>query len=147
MRFPLIIAVVLAAAAGVAAHAAVHRPAASPGRVVLVAAVKKGVSLKSVPVTGLYPHATKQLTVSVKNAAGKTIKVPSLKGKIAAVTSRPGCTGTSSNLIVSYTGKPVTIPNRKTRAMGLTVTMPPSVADACQGATFKITISLRATKG
>jgi hypothetical protein len=61
-------------------------------------------------------------------------------------TSRPGCVGTRSNLILSWSGKAVTIPNKKTRTMALNVTMPATVADACQGATFSIAVSLRATK-
>jgi hypothetical protein len=147
MRFLLTTAVVLAAAAGVAAHAAVHRPADPAARLELLASVKKGVSLKGVPVAGLYPGASRQLSVSVKNTTGRTIKVPALKGKIAAATSRPGCTGTRTNLILSWAGKPVKIANTKSHTMALTVTMPTTVVDACQGATFKITVSLTATKG
>lgn len=146
MRFLLTTAVVLAAAAGVAAHAAVHRAGPNPGRLELIASVKKGVVLTGVPVTGLYPGASKQLSVSVKNTSGRTIKVPALRGKLSPMTSRPGCAGTRTNLILSWTGKPVTIPNKKARTIALTVTMPSTVVDACQGATFKITVGVRATK-
>jgi hypothetical protein len=147
MRFFLSIAVLLATAAGVAVAATAHPAAAHPGRLVLIASVKHGVVLKGVPVTGLYPGASKPLSIKVKNMSGRTIKVPSLKGKLSAKTSRAGCTGARTNLILSWSGKAATIPNRKTRTMALTVTMPATVADACQGATFTITVSVRATKG
>jgi hypothetical protein len=145
MRFLLTTVVVLAAAAGVAAHAAGHRAPVHPGRLELIASVKKGVVLKGVPVTGLYPGASKQLSISVKNTSGRPIKVPALKGKLSVKTSRPGCAGTRSNLILSWKGKAVTIPNKKARTLALSVTMPATVADACQGATFTIAVSVRAT--
>jgi hypothetical protein len=145
MRFLLTTAVVLAAAAGVAAHAAGHTAAPHPGRLELIASVKKGVVLKGVPVAGLYPGASKQLSISVKNTTGRAIKVPALKGKLSVKTSRPGCVGTRSNLILSWSGKAVTIPDKKARTLALSVTMPATVVDACQGATFTIAVSVRAT--
>lgn len=146
MRFLLIAAVVLAGAAGVAAHAAARPSAPQPDRLELIASVKKGVVLKGVPVSGLYPGASKRLSVTVKNTTGRAIKVPKLKAQLSAKTSRAGCAGTRANLLLSWTGKAVTIPNKKTRTMTLNVTMPRTVANACQGATFKMTVSLSATK-
>ena len=146
MRFLLTTAVLLATAAGVAAHAAARPSAPHPGRLVMIASVKKGVVLKGVPVSGLYPGASKPLSIKVKNTSGRAIKVPTLKAQLSAKTSRPGCVGTRANLLLSWTGKAVTIPNKKTRTMALNVKMPVTVANACQGATFTITVSLRATK-
>jgi hypothetical protein len=79
MRFLLSTAVVLAAAAGVAAHAAGHPAARGAGRLELIATLKHPVTVTSVPVTGLYPGAARTLTVRVKNPDTWKIKVPSLR--------------------------------------------------------------------
>jgi hypothetical protein len=144
MRFLLSTAAVLATAAGVAAHVAAPGPGRQSGRIELIASVTHAVSISSSAVTGLYPGATKPLIVRVKNTYAYPIKVPVLKTTLAAVTTRPGCAGTRANLLVSRSGGAITIKPRKTAAVVMTVVMPASVADACQGATFTLTFTARA---
>jgi hypothetical protein len=146
MRFLLSTAVVLAAAAGVAAHTAGH-PASDPGRLELIASLMHSVTVTSVPVAGLYPGAARTLTVQVKSPYGWKIKVPSLKAKVAAATSRAGCAGIPANLVLSRTSRAITIMPKKTGKILVTVTMPRTVANACQGATFRISLTARAVKG
>ena len=146
MRFLLSTAAVLAAAAGVAAHAAGHPAAPGPGRLELIAALNHPVTVTSVPVTGLYPGVARTLTVRVKNPYTWRIKVPSLRAKPAAATSRAGCAGIPANLVLSRRSRAIIIMPKKTGTILLTVTMPRTVANACQGATFRISLTARATK-
>jgi hypothetical protein len=147
MRFRLSTAVVLAAAAGVASHVAAPGPSPERGRMELIASVKHAVSVTSTPVTGLYPGASKALTLRIKNTYAYPVKITSVKTKLAAATSRPGCGGTRQNLLVSRKGKAITIKPKKTASLIMTVVMPSTVADACQGATFRITFTARAVRG
>jgi hypothetical protein len=146
MRFLLTIAVVLAAAAGLAAHAP-GRAAPQPARLELIALLKHPVTVTSAPVTGLYPGSSKTLTVRVKSNYSWKIKIPKLTAKVSAATSRTGCAGGPANLVLSTSGRAITINPRKTGTIRLTVTMPRTVADACQGATFRISLTARAIKG
>jgi hypothetical protein len=146
MRFFLSTAVVLAAAAGVAAHVAAPGPAPGDGRMELIASIKHTVSVTSTPVTGLYPGATRVLTLQVKNTYAYAVKITAVKTKIAAATTRPGCTGTRANLVISRrAGAFVVKPNRAAPVV-MTVVMPTTVVDACQGATFRITFTARAVR-
>lgn len=113
----------------------------------LVASVKHAVSVTSTPVTGLYPGATKPLTLRIKNTYSYPVKITKLTTKIAAATSRPGCTGSRTNLLVSGALGKVTIkPKKASKPIVMTVVMPATVVDACQGATFKITFTVHATR-
>ena len=147
MRFLLATAVVLATAAGVAAASAAHNPPAKTGPVELLAAAGKTVTVKGLPVSGLYPGASKPLTVTVKNLNGFTIKVPSVKTKVAAKTTVAGCTGRTTNLVVTHVKKTLTIKKKKSVKLMLVVTMPRTVANVCQGAKFSITVTVKAVKG
>lgn len=147
MRFVLSTAVVLAAAAGVAAHVATPGPGPANGRMELVASVQHAVSVTSTPVTGLYPGASKKLTVRITNTYAYPVKFRSVKTTLAPATTRPGCAGTRANLLVSRPAGVMAIRPKKTAAVVMTVVMPRSVADACQGATFRITFAVRAVRG
>jgi hypothetical protein len=147
MRFLLSTAVVLAGAAGVAAHVAAPGPGPGNGRMELIASVKHAVSVTSSPVTGLYPGASRTLTVRIKNAYTYPVKVASVKTKLAVATNRPGCGGTRGNLIVSRRGGSIAIKPTKTANLVMTVVMPPTVVNACQGATFRITFTAHAVRG
>ena len=92
------------------------------------------------------PLATKPLIVRVKNTYAYPIKVPVLKTTLAAATTRPGCVATRANLLVSRSGGAITVKPRKTAAVVMTVVMPGTVADACQGATFALTFTARAVR-
>lgn len=147
MRFLLSTAVVLAAAAGVAAHVAAPGTGPGNGRMELIASVQHAVSVTSTPVTGLYPGASRKLTLRIKNTYTYPVKVASVKTKLATATSRAGCAGTPANLLVSRPAGAIAIKPKRTAALVMTVVMPPSVADACQGATFRITFSVHAVRG
>ena len=147
MRFLLSTAVVLAAAAGVASHIAVSGASPDRGRMELIASVRHAVSVTATPVTGLYPGAAKNLALQIKNTYPYAVKITAVKAKIAAATNRPGCAGTRTNLTLTHRGRAFTINPRKAAPVIMTVVMPRTVADACQGATFKITFTARAVRG
>jgi hypothetical protein len=147
MRVFLSTAVVLATAAGVAAHVAAPGPGPRDGRMELIASVKHVVSVTSSPVTDLYPGARKALTLRIANTYAYPVKVTSLKAKVAATTNRPGCTGAAHNLTVTpHTGS-ISVRPKKIVSVIMTVVMPSTVADACQGATFTITFAAHAVRG
>ena len=146
MRFFLSTAVVLATAAGVAAHVAAPGPGPADGRMELIASVKHAVSVTSTPVTGLYPNASKALTLRIKNTYGYAVKITAVKTKLAAATNRPGCAGTRANLVISHKAGVIVIKPKTTVPVVMTVVMPPTVANACQGATFRMTFTARAVR-
>jgi hypothetical protein len=148
MRFFLSIAVALATAAGVAAHVAAPGHGPRDGRMELTASVSHVVSVTSSPVAGLYPGGQpKPLTLRIKNTYAYGIKVMSVTAKVGAVTNRPGCAGTRQNLTVPPRTGPIPIRPKATAEVIMTVVMPKSVANACQGATFSLTFTARAVRG
>jgi|SRR5436190_16217672 hypothetical protein len=147
MRFLLSAAVVLAAAAGVASHVAASGGSPDRGRMELIASVKHAVSVTATPLTGLYPGASKSLSLQIKNTYPYPVKITAIKTRIAAGTSRPGCAGTRTNLLVSRKGGAIAVKPKKSTPVIMTVVMPTTVVDACQGATFKITFTARAVRG
>jgi hypothetical protein len=147
MRFFLSTAVLLAVAAGVAVSAAARPGPSHPGRLELLASVKKTVTVRGVPLTGLYPGATKTLAVTVKNANQFRIKLATVKTTVAAKTSLAGCAGSAMNLTVIPPKGALKIAPMKSATLTLTVKMPLSVVNACQGARFTIAIAVKAVKG
>jgi hypothetical protein len=147
MRLLLSIAVVLAAAAGVASHVAVSGASPDRGRMELIASVQHAVTVTAPPVTGLYPGAGRAFTLQIRNTYPYPVRVTAVKAKVAAATNRPGCAGTQTNLTVTHKGGAFAIKPKKAAAVIMTVVMPKTVADACQGATFKITFTARAVRG
>ena len=147
MRFLLSTAVVLAAAAGVASHVAGSGASPDRGRMELIASVQHAVSVTAPPVTGLYPGAGRGFTLQIKNTYPYPVRITAVKAKVAAATNRPGCSGGKTNLTVTHRGGAFTINPRKTAFVIMTVVMPKTAVDACQGATFKITYTARAVRG
>jgi hypothetical protein len=147
MRFLLSTAVVLAAAAGVASHVASSGASPSRGQMELIASVQHAVSVTATSATGLFPGATKSMTLQIKNTYPYPVKITAVKAKVAAATNRAGCAGTRTNLTVTHKGGALTIKPKKFTPVIMTVVMPKTVADACQGATFKITFTARAVRG
>jgi hypothetical protein len=135
----------VAASAAVASVTHAHH-AAQPGPPELVASVKKRVAIKGVPVTGLYPGATRPLTVKVTNSYPFAITVAPLTTRVRS-TNRQGCTGAATNLVVVPAGaRSLPIRPHKSKSVLLQVSMPSTVANACQGATFSLSFSARATR-
>ncbi len=147
MRFFLSTAVLLAVTAGLAVSAAARSGPSQTGRLELLASAKKTVTLKGVPVTGLYPGASKTLVVTVKNGNHFKIKLATVKITMAAKTSLTGCAGSATNLTVTRPNGTPRIAPMKSGKLPLRVTMPRSVVNACQGARFSIAISVKAVKG
>jgi hypothetical protein len=110
-------------------------------------ASKRGFGITATPVAGLYPGATKTLTLRVTNPYGYSIRVLPVKAAVARATNRAGCEGIPANVTVSTRGvKAAVIKRKATRTVTLHVTMPKTVADACQSATFRISFKARAVK-
>ncbi len=138
----LVVAVV--AAAGVAMGHRAQPPA--PVKMQMIASIK-GFKLAGVPVTKLYPRATKVFQVKISNPYTFSIRVPALTATVAARTTKVGCTGAKTNIVVTTKGmRAVVIPKRTSRVATIHVTMPSTVANACQGARFTITLRGRATR-
>ena len=119
---------------------------AGPTNLDLIAA-KRGFGIKATPVPGLYPGATKPLTLRVTNPYGYSIRVLPVTAAVVRTTNRAGCLGIPANVTVSTRGVRAAVIKRKaTKTVTLHVTMPRTVANACQGATFRITFKARAVK-
>ena len=145
MRFltPLLALVAASAAAAAVTHA--HQPAPR-GDLELVASVKKRIGMTSVPVAGLYPGANRSLTVRVTNPYAFPITLSPLKAKVRS-SNRAGCSAVASNLtVVSTSSRGVPIRAHAAKTVVLRVTMPLTVANACQGARFALAFSARATR-
>jgi hypothetical protein len=147
MRFFLSTTLLLLVAAGLAVSAAARTGPSHPGRLELLASVKKTVTVKGVPVSGLYPGASKRLTVTVKNGNHFKIKLATVKTAVAAKTSLAGCTGSATNLTVVRPKPTLKMAPMKSGKLTLIVAMPRSVVNACQGARFTISITVKAVKG
>jgi hypothetical protein len=145
VRFLAPILALVAASAAAAAVTHAHRPAPRGGDLELVASVKKRVGISGVPVTGLYPGAGRPLTVTVTNPYAFPIKVGPLKANVKS-SNRQGCTAAASNLKVSASSGGLAIRAHKTKTVVFQVTMPRTVANACQGARFALSFSARATR-
>lgn len=144
-RLLALILTLVAASAAVASVTHAHH-AARPGTPELVASVKKPVAITGVPVKGLYPGATRPLTVKVTNSYPFAIKVAPLTTRVRS-TNRPGCTGAATNLVVVPAGsRGLPIGAHRSKTVLLRVSMPSTVANACQGATFSLSFSARATR-
>jgi hypothetical protein len=141
----------LAAIAAVATGAGVtlgQRPQpASLGHTELQASVSATFRIGGVPVSGLYPGATRTMTVRMRNPYPFAVQVVSLRASVARATTLPACAGTPGNLVVSPgAGRRVTVPAHGGGSVAILVRMPRSVADACQGAGFRIALAARAVR-
>jgi hypothetical protein len=142
----LLIALVTASAAVAAVTHAGH--ADPDGRdLVLIASVKRGFGVNGVPVTGLYPGARRPLKITITNTYAFAIKVAAPTAKVAAATTKAGCTGVAANLGIASAGlRRLSIRAHKQKTLTLEVAMPATVANACQGATFTISFRAQATR-
>lgn len=150
------LSIVLSAALTVVTAIGIHEQQVMGGNVdvdVMVAAQSGGArqpGVGGITVTGLHPGAKRQMIIEVKNPQRFPISLTAVSGHLVA-TSRPGCKPEYANLIVGrYAGKPalpLTIAAGKQIRIGyLPITMPRTVANACQGATFTLRINATARK-
>jgi hypothetical protein len=142
----LLIALVTASAAVASVTHAKHTDPDDRG-VELIASVKKGFGVNGVPVTGLYPGASRPLRVTITNTYAFPIQVSAPTAKVAATTNKAGCTGAAANLGITSAGlRSLPIRAHKQKTVTLQIAMPSTVANACQGATFRISFRARATR-
>lgn len=101
--------------------------------------------IKSKPVLGLYPGATRKLTLMVHNRdRHRSVVVYRLRVRNTA-TSRRGCAASRRNLAIrQYAGRPFLIHPDGTRRVVVRLTMPYTVANACQHALFRLRYRARA---
>jgi len=106
-------------------------------------------SISAPNVAGLYPGATRRLKLTVTNPYGFAIKVTDLWGRLET-TSKNKCVPSSSNLMVQGVDGvtlPLTVGPRSGRAAGaVPLYMPNTVVDACQRASFTISLHGKARK-
>jgi hypothetical protein len=96
----------------------------------------------------LFPGATRRIELTFANPSTAALRINRVRGRLTA-TSRTGCRPVASNLTIKdYHGRlPVLVrPLSRKTAGSLTIFMPRSVANACQGATFDILLTGDATK-
>ena len=142
----LLIALVTASAA-VASVTHARHPDRDGRDIELIASVKKGFGIKGVPVTGLYPGATRPLRVTITNTyalrdQGRRTHGQGRRGDQQGRLHRAG-----ANLgIISAGLRRLPIRAHKKKTVVLQVAMPSTVANACQGATFKISFRAKATR-
>jgi hypothetical protein len=100
---------------------------------------------------GLFPGAVKPLRLSVTNPYNFDIKVTALTVTLTAKasTDKAGCANTAQNLQPgTYTGPSFVVPDHRTVAApaDIPITMPRTVAAACQDAAFPLSYGGTATK-
>jgi hypothetical protein len=105
-------------------------------------------TVQATPVDGLYPGASRQLKLTLTNPLTFDLNVTNMRANLVS-TSNPGCAPTATNLEVQpYTGSlPVRVKAKASKTGGnVPLHMPNTVANACQKATFTITISADAAR-
>jgi hypothetical protein len=97
------------------------------------------VRITSNRVLGLYPGARKRLILTLHNRDTRhSVRIRRIRVRDVATTKR-GCAASRRNLrIRQYRGRMLTLPPRGRRRVVLQLTMPYTVANACQRATFKL---------
>jgi hypothetical protein len=100
------------------------------------------VSIKSARLSGLYPGASKELILTLRNSSStKRVAVRRILVRNVATTRR-SCAPSARNLhIRQYSGPPLSIPPRASRRVGVVLRMPETVANSCQNAVFKLRYS------
>jgi hypothetical protein len=96
------------------------------------------VRITSTRVTGLYPGATRKLVLTLHNRSHRRLVVGTVRVRIVS-TTKPGCAASPANLAVRQPARrKLRLRPGGSRRITLRMTMPNSVADACQGAVFKL---------
>jgi hypothetical protein len=101
------------------------------------------VRVKSNRVRGLYPGAKKTLTLILRNSDRKhSVLVRRVRVRDAA-TSRRGCAASRRNLTIRNPRfRPFRLGPGRSRRVVTRLTMPNTVANACQGAMFRLRYSV-----
>ena len=87
----------------------------------------------------LQPGTTKELILTLRNTDSRhSVLVTRLRVRDVG-TTKPGCAPSRQNLAVQrYSGAPILLPPRGARSVTLLLSMPNTVADACQHAVFRL---------
>jgi hypothetical protein len=97
------------------------------------------VRIASYRVVGLYPGARRRLVLMLHNTDRRRSALIARVHVATVVTSKHGCKPSRRNLrIRQYRGPAFTIRPNSTRRLSLRLTMPNTVANACQRAVFKL---------
>jgi len=126
-------------------------PVEHNGTLAVASSSKKALTftISATAVTGLYPGANVNLNLTLVNPNKQDLRISALSGELVQ-TSKSGCQPTSRNLVVAGYGGSPSLPYRlkggKSAKVGhLRLTMPNTVVNACQGATFTIKLTGSAT--
>jgi hypothetical protein len=139
-------ATLVALLAGLSIAGLLGARSASAGWHSVASSVHGGARLRitSKPLFGLYPGATRELTLTVHNPdRHRSVVVYRFRVRNTA-TSRRGCAASRRNLAIrQYAGRPFVVRPRGTRRIVVRLTMPNTVANACQRAVFRLRYSTR----
>jgi hypothetical protein len=96
-------------------------------------------------VIGLYPGVSKELILTLQSSDRKhSIVVRRVRVRDVATTNR-GCAPARRNLAIrQYKGAPIRIPPGQARTVTVLLSMPNTVSDACQRATFRLRYTAQA---
>jgi len=101
------------------------------------------VRITSNRVTGLYPGATRGLVLALRNRSHRRLVVRSVRVRVVS-TTKPGCAAAASNLAIHQpAARKLKLRPGDTRKVTAAIAMPNTVADACQGAVFKLRYTAR----
>lgn len=115
--------------------------ARAPGGWQVATASSRGTSLlriRSNRVSNLYPNAKKKLILNIHNTSKHAVRIRALRVRDVGTTKR-GCAPTRRNLrIRRQKPRAVRLRSGASRRVVFLLTMPNTVADACQGAVFDL---------
>ena len=100
------------------------------------------------PMEKFHPGAVRRTRVTIANPYPFAIRVHRVEARVTG-TSKWRCKPTAANLTIGrfWGGLPLTVPAHGRKTAGeFEVTMPHTVADACQKATFQLAYSARADR-
>ncbi len=96
------------------------------------------VRITSNRVTGLYPGARAQLVLTLRNTTHRRLAVRRIRIRNIA-TTKAGCTASASNLAIQQpVSRTLRLRPGARRRITVPISMPNSVADACQGEVFRL---------
>jgi hypothetical protein len=96
------------------------------------------VKITSNRITGLYPGARKLLVLTLRNRTRRRLALWRIRVHTVSTTTA-ACAASSDNLVVQQPAKRILrLRPHGRRRIAVTISMPNTVADSCQGAVFKL---------
>ena len=93
--------------------------------------------IRSNRISNLYPGAKRTLTLTIHNTSKHAVRVRALRVRDLGTTKR-GCAPTRRNLTIKQKPRAFRLRRGATRRVVFLLTMPNTVANACQGAVFDL---------